>query len=119
MGACNLPLIWQADAKADVIDVTGRPWRRMQMQDRLLREGRLSPGERLVGIWILGRVNRVVHYAWPNSGTVARELGVSVRTVKNANAKLERLGYFQIQRNVGGGTNRYWPGGKFCTPIRC
>lgn len=82
---------------------------RMQMQDRLLRDGHLSSSERLVGIWLLSCVNRVCGYAWPSTNRAATELSLSVRTVKNANFKLERLGYFHIERNVRGGTNHYWP----------
>jgi hypothetical protein len=79
------------------------------MQDRLLPDGRLSSSARLVGIFLLGRVNRVTGYAWPASSTVAANLGLALRTVKNATAALERLGYFRIERNVRGSSNHYFP----------
>jgi hypothetical protein len=82
---------------------------RMQMQDRLLRDGRLSSSARLVGVYLLGRVNRATGCAWPASNTVAADLHVSLRTVKNATAKLDRLEYFRIERNVRGGSNHYFP----------
>ena len=82
---------------------------RMQMQDELLHDGRLSPASRLVGIEILRCVNRVYGYAWPGNGTVADRLGVTSRTVSTSVAELERAGYFRVARNVKGRTNR-------CTP---
>jgi hypothetical protein len=82
---------------------------RMQMQDLLLRDDNLSSTERLVGILLLGYVNRVSGDAWPANKTMAADLGVSLRIVKYATAKLEQLGYFRIERNVRGGSNHYFP----------
>jgi hypothetical protein len=82
---------------------------RMQMQDLLLHEGQLTPAARLVGIELLRRVNRVCGYAWPRSQSVATALGLALRTVKEATKELERTGYFRVDRNVDGRSNRYWP----------
>jgi hypothetical protein len=82
---------------------------RMQMQDELLHETRLSPAARLVGIELLRRVNRVYGYAWPGRNLVARQLAITVPTVRNSVKDLERLGYFSVERNVEGRTSHYWP----------
>jgi Helix-turn-helix domain len=82
---------------------------RMQMQDELLHETRLSPAARLVGIELLRYVNRRHGYAWPGRDLVARQLAITVPTVRNSVKELERLGYFHVERNVEGRTSHYWP----------
>lgn len=82
---------------------------RMQMQDELLHDARLSPATRLVGIELLRCVNRTCGYAWPGYKLIAARLGLDRSTVAAGVVELERNGWFRIDRNVGGRSNRYRP----------
>ena len=62
---------------------------RMQMQDELLHDPRLSAAARLVGIELLRCVNRAVGYAWPGREFVAMQLAFTVPTVRNSVKDLE------------------------------
>lgn len=95
---------------------------RMQMQDEILHDVRLSPATRLVGIEILRCVNRACGYAWPGNKLLVERLGVDRSTVQAATGELERVGWFRI-KPVAGSSNQYWPrfveegGRKFRPPL--
>lgn len=79
------------------------------MQDLLLHDTRLSLAVRMVGLELLGFVNRTCGYAWPSNNLIATRLGLTVRTVSHCTAMLEQFGYFVVRRNVRGRSNTYEP----------
>jgi len=71
---------------------------RMQMQDRIVHDGGLTASTRLVGIEILGHLNRVTGDAWPSEMRIATRLGLNIRTVRRGLNELEQAGYLVIER---------------------
>lgn len=45
--------------------------------------------------------------AWPSRTTIARESGVTLRTVTRATKRLEDLGLIEVERSSGNVVNRY------------
>jgi DNA-binding MarR family transcriptional regulator len=81
---------------------------RFTLLDAIARDQRVTPSAfRLVYI-ITGFVNRTSGDAWPGQQRLAREFGVSVRTIQRDTEQLVALGYLTITRSRGRGrTNRY------------
>jgi hypothetical protein len=80
---------------------------RLQAADNLRRNGHLTAAARLVGLEILACLNKTSGCAFPAEETIARRLGITVRTVRSAVAQLRKAGCISITRR--GRCNVYFP----------
>lgn len=72
-----------------------------------MRDGTLTPATRLVGWEIYWCVNKVSGEAWPSEETIARRLGIDVKTVKRGVKALKLAEYIEVENN--GRSNIYRP----------
>src|SRR5262249_1659109 len=79
----------------------------LDAMDDLRRNGQITKAARLVGLEILARVNRVKGCAYPAEEKIARDLGISSRTVRRAIGQLKAAGCIKITRR--GRNNVYAP----------
>jgi DNA-binding transcriptional MocR family regulator len=81
---------------------------RFTLLDAIARDPRVTASAFRLLYIIAGFVNRTSGDAWPGQQRLARELGVSVRTIQRDIDQLVALGYLTITRSRGRGrTNRY------------
>jgi hypothetical protein len=80
---------------------------RLRAADDLRRNGQLTATARLVGLEILACVNRVSGCAFPAEETIARQLGITGRTVRTAIGQLRAAGCIKVMRR--GRSNLYFP----------
>src|ERR1700730_15128538 len=74
---------------------------RRELEEKIDRDGRLTPAMRTVGRELLRSVNREAGYAWPSAGKLAQKLRLSTRAAEYALPKLEQCGYFKGERRPG------------------
>lgn len=73
-----------------------KPRDKFELANAILRDRKLSPATRLVGLYIADLVNLERGYSWPPQELIAADLGISERTVRRA--IIELACYFQITR---------------------
>jgi helix-turn-helix protein len=80
--------------------------KRLQLADRLRRDASKTPSARLVGADIIARANLVTGDCWASEATLAKDLGLTARTIKRAIHDL-RGNYIEVEKC--GRSNRYRP----------
>jgi hypothetical protein len=82
--------------------------KKLDMVDRIRRDGRCTASTRMVAAEILALVNFGTGYAWAEQDYLAETLGLGLRTVKRAVAVLKTAGYFSVEK-ISARKNRYRP----------
>jgi hypothetical protein len=79
---------------------------RLALADRLRRDASKTPSARIVGADIIARTNFVTGDSWASEATLAKDLGLTVRTVKRGIHDI-RGDYLIVEKR--GRSNRYRP----------